>query len=209
METFPSSAQKPTGNGCYKGTMAKQLDKILVVDIESTCWEGDPRPGQSSEIIEVGVCLLEVRTWARSEKESLLVKPTTSTVSAFCTRLTTLTREQVETGVPFLDACNWLKKKFLGHRRCWASWGDYDRRMFESQCQERGVPYPFGPTHLNVKNLFALKQGLPRELGMPQALEHLGLPLEGTHHRGHDDAWNIAAILGELLRNDPFPPGSS
>jgi len=27
----------------------------------------------------------------------------------------------------------------------------------------------------------------------------LGLPLEGTHHRGGDDAWNIAAILSALL----------
>ncbi|GHO66001.1 hypothetical protein KSC_048930 [Ktedonobacter sp. SOSP1-52] len=26
------------------------------------------------------------------------------------------------------------------------------------------------------------------------------LPLEGTHHRGDDDAWNSAAILAELLR---------
>jgi inhibitor of KinA sporulation pathway (predicted exonuclease) len=27
-----------------------------------------------------------------------------------------------------------------------------------------------------------------------------GLPLEGTHHRGHDDAWNIAAVLWEVLK---------
>jgi inhibitor of KinA sporulation pathway (predicted exonuclease) len=26
-----------------------------------------------------------------------------------------------------------------------------------------------------------------------------GLPLEGTHHRGDDDAWNIAALLADLL----------
>jgi inhibitor of KinA sporulation pathway (predicted exonuclease) len=34
---------------------------------------------------------------------------------------------------------------------------------------------------------------------MAQALEMLGLPLEGTHHRGDDDAWNIAGILANLL----------
>ena len=32
-----------------------------------------------------------------------------------------------------------------------------------------------------------------------RALELLNLPLEGTHHRGGDDAWNIAAILSRLL----------
>lgn len=190
--------------------MAKQLDRILVVDIECTCWEGNPRPGQTSEIIEVGVCLLDPRTGQRDEQESLLVRPTTSTVSAFCTRLTTLTQEQLEReGVSYMDACNWLRKKWMGHRRTWASWGDFDRRVFLEQCQARGVPYPFGPTHLNVKNLFALMRGEERELGLPQALERLGIPFEGTLHRGHDDAWNIAGVLATLLRSCPSPPGSS
>lgn len=27
-----------------------------------------------------------------------------------------------------------------------------------------------------------------------------GLTLEGTHHRGDDDAWNIAALLAVLLK---------
>lgn len=179
--------------------MAKQLDQVLVVDIESTCWEGDPRPGQVSEIIEVGVCLLDPRSGERSGRESLLVRPTSSTVSAFCTRLTTLTQEQVDRGVSFMDACNWLRKKWMGQRRTWASWGDYDRRMFERQCREREVPYPFGPTHLNVKNLFALRHHLEREIGLEGSLERLGLAFEGTPHRGHDDAWNIAAVLGTLL----------
>jgi inhibitor of KinA sporulation pathway (predicted exonuclease) len=52
---------------------------------------------------------------------------------------------------------------------------------------------------LNVKTLFALLHALPREVGMAAALTRLGFPLEGTHHRGGDDAWNIAAILGALL----------
>ena len=34
---------------------------------------------------------------------------------------------------------------------------------------------------------------------MDEALRLLGLPLEGTHHRGGDDAWNIAAVLLALL----------
>ena len=33
-----------------------------------------------------------------------------------------------------------------------------------------------------------------------EALRLLQLPLEGTHHRGADDAWNIAAILAELMK---------
>ena len=36
---------------------------------------------------------------------------------------------------------------------------------------------------------------------MDEALRLAGLPLEGTHHRGVDDAWNIAALLESMLRS--------
>jgi inhibitor of KinA sporulation pathway (predicted exonuclease) len=180
--------------------MAKRLDHILVIDIESTCWDGPPPKGQENDIIEVGVCQLEVGSGRRFGKRSILVKPERSTVSPFCTGLTTLTQEQVDAGVPFKDACKILEVEYLSGERLWASYGDYDRRQFEKQCRDQGVRYPFGPGHLNVKTLFAVVRALPGEVGLPQALALLGLPLEGTHHRGHDDAWNIAAVLWETLR---------
>ncbi len=37
-------------------------------------------------------------------------------------------------------------------------------------------------------------------MGMAGALKQLEIPLEGTHHRGIDDAWNIAEILTWLLK---------
>ena len=81
----------------------------------------------------------------------------------------------------------------------WASWGDYDRRQFERVCKEFGVGYPFGISHLNVKTLFSLVHGLSQEIGMDMAYDHLKLQMEGTHHRGADDAWNIAGLLADLL----------
>ncbi len=180
--------------------MAKRLDKIIVVDVESTCWDGEPPPGQQSEIIEVGVCLVDVAGATVGESESLIVRPETSRVSGFCTGLTTLTQEQADRGMSFRDACSRLKKRYDTKVRPWASYGDYDRRQFERQCAARGVGFPFGPTHINVKNLFAVSRALPREVGMSDALAGMELPLLGTHHRGVDDARNIAAILAELLR---------
>ena len=35
--------------------------------------------------------------------------------------------------------------------------------------------------------------------GIAEALKILDFPLEGIHHRGDDDAWNIARSLTELL----------
>ena len=179
--------------------MAKKLDHVIVVDVESTCWEDNPPPGEVSEIIEIGVCPLELSTGRRLGKRSILVKPKRSRVSAFCTRLTTLTPEQVDGGVTFTEACEVLRREYQTRERVWASFGDYDRTMFQKQCEATGVPYPFGPRHLNVKTLFAIGRGLPHEIGAAETVALMGVPFEGTHHRGDDDAWNIAGILAALV----------
>jgi inhibitor of KinA sporulation pathway (predicted exonuclease) len=179
--------------------MAELLDQVVVVDIEATCWAGAPPPGEEREIIEVGVCLLDPLSLERSEKHSVLVRPQRSRVSDYCTALTTLTAEQVAGGVSFAEACAALVERFDTRRRAWASWGDFDRVLFEAQCVREGVPYPYGPTHHNVKSLYALVHGLPLEIGMMDALKASAIPHEGTHHRGHDDAWNIAGLLARVL----------
>ncbi len=180
--------------------MAKRLlDQILVVDVEATCWDTGVPPGQANDIIEIGVTLLDVATCERTDKVGLIVRPERSSVSAFCTELTTLTQVDVDAGISFADACALLRSEYRSHERVWASWGDYDRDQFTRQCEALGVPYPFGTRHLNVKTLYSLAHALPRELGMAAALAHAGKPLEGTHHRGVDDAWNIAGLLGGLL----------
>jgi inhibitor of KinA sporulation pathway (predicted exonuclease) len=180
--------------------MAHRLDQIVVVDLEATCWEGAPPAGQASEIIEVGVCLLDVASCERAERWGTFVRPERSAVSPFCTQLTTITPEQALGGLPFAEACAILRRDFRTKDRLWASYGDYDRAQFERQCHATGVAYPFGPGHLNVKTLLAITLGLTREVGMDGALTRLNLPLEGTHHRAADDAWNIGAILAAILR---------
>jgi inhibitor of KinA sporulation pathway (predicted exonuclease) len=179
--------------------MAKKLDQILVVDLEATCWPGEPPVGQESDIIEIGLCTLDVATGERLERVSIVVRPEHSVVSAYCTALTTLTQEEVDQGISFAEACALLRDRYGSRERLWASFGDYDRRMFESECESHGVEYPFGRGHINVKSLFAVVEGLPQELPLDEAMEWMGFPLEGHHHRGEDDAWNIARILGHLL----------
>lgn len=181
--------------------MARLLDKIVVVDVESTCWEGDPPSGQMSEIIQVGICTVDAKSLDRGEKRSILIKPVRcSVVSEFCRALTGLTQDMLVTAGTLADAAAILKKDYLVKDRLWASWGDYDRRQFERVCKESSVAYPFGISHLNVKTLFAVSMGLDREMGMDEAYRHLGWTLEGVHHHGDDDAWNIAGVLGMLLK---------
>ena len=33
-------------------------NKIIIIDLEATCWEGIPPKGEVSEIIEIGICCL-------------------------------------------------------------------------------------------------------------------------------------------------------
>lgn len=180
--------------------MARSLDTILVVDLESTCWEGEPPPGETSEIIEIGLSTVDLKTLTRIQKRSFLVKPVQSEISDFCTELTTLTPDMFVEAGSLAEAVKVLKQEYRSRDRLWASWGDYDRRQFERVCQAQNVGYPFGPSHLNVKSLFAAAIGASRELGLDGAYKHLGLTMEGTHHRGDDDAWNIAEILCRLLK---------
>lgn len=179
--------------------MAKKLDQVLVVDLESTCWAGDPPSGEESEIIEIGLCVLDVPTGRRLDNPSILICPECSHVSDYCHDLTTLTQEEVEAGVTLAEACRALREEFDARSRPWASWGDYDRKQLRRECRAKGVKYPFGDRHINVKTLFALVRRLDREVELDKALNMLGFPLEGTHHRGGDDAWNIARILAWLL----------
>lgn len=179
--------------------MSRLLDQIIVIDLEATCWEGEPPQGQTSEIIEIGLCLLDAATGERSNPRSIFIKPQRSTLSNYCVELTTITADMLENGINFADACKILKEEYHSHQRTWASYGDYDRIQFMKQCQAEGIPYPFGRSHINVKNLLALQLGLAGEVGLRRAANLVGLTFEGTIHRGVDDAWNIAAVLNRVL----------
>jgi len=171
-------------------------DRYLnVVDVEATCWVGRPAAGMVSEIIEVGLTVVDLEEGRRVGKHRVLVRPARSTVSEFCTELTGLTQREVEGGVSFAEACRGLATSFESGVRCWASWGEYDRRQFEAQCQATRTEYPFGRRHVNAKAVFTEARGLRKRPGMARALDIAGLPLEGRHHRGEDDAWNIAALI--------------
>lgn len=166
-----------------------------VVDVEATCWSGERPPGMAHEIIEIGLTVLDVARRERVSRHRILVRPERSTISAFCEELTGLTQDEVDGGVTFEEACGTLAKDFAAGTRPWASWGDYDRKRFESQCAATRTGYPFGRRHVNAKAEFTKSHGLKKRPGMAQALELAGLPLEGRHHRGEDDAWNIAALI--------------
>jgi inhibitor of KinA sporulation pathway (predicted exonuclease) len=183
--------------------MSSRLDqRLLVVDIESTCWEppqSKPR-NEVQEIIEVGIAEVDIKDLRIVRNDGLLVKPSHSKVSEFCTKLTTLTQDQVDKGLSYKEVCLKLENDYNSTNRTWASWGDFDRKQFQKDSELKRIKYPFGPRHINIKNLFSVLHGLDKELGLDAALKYLNMDLEGTHHRGVDDARNIANIFIHLLK---------
>lgn len=180
----------------------KTTDKIIIIDLEATCWQGTVPQGQQNEIIEIGLAVLDTETGVISKNKGILIKPQRSAVSSFCTELTTITQDLLDkNGVSFEDAVNQLIDEYNPDLYTWASYGQYDLNMLTKQCKLFGVPYPMGAEHINVKELFKEKFGLVKPTGMNGALHLLTIPLEGTHHRGVDDAKNIAKILHLCLKN--------
>lgn len=176
-----------------------KLDKIIVVDLEATCWEGEIPPGMRSDIIEIGAVSLNVATGEIEQRASYLVRPASSTVSQFCTDLTGYTWNDLKGAQPFDSACKKLIRNFGSKNRVWASWGDYDRLHMERECRYYETPYPFGARHINAKTLFGLVHKLPRELGLKRALQYTGFDFMGTPHKGVDDAYNTARLLHAIM----------
>lgn len=184
--------------------MAKKVhfDCINVIDCEATCWENHNIPdGETQEIIEIGICELSIKSLEIKNKTQILIHPTVSNVSEFCSDLTGLTQKKLlEEGVDFAKACEILKNRFNSRKRVWASYGEWDRRMFQNQCELFEVDNPLNYRHLNIKMYLPIVFALSKECGLQKALEFCGMAFEGTHHVGADDAFNTARILKEIIR---------
>lgn len=204
---FPASATGPSKRWILQAARSSLIlpvtDAVLVIDLEATCWDKHPPPlGEQSEIIEVGWALLDVPSNHLTRTGTILVKPVKSHVSAFCTQLTTITQEMVdEEGVTLKGAFEFLVKELGSKKISWASYGEHDKNMARKQCRIFGLDYPFRDVHTNVKTLFKLRYSDYRgSCGMDAAYKKvMGKEIEGTHHKGGDDAKNIATMLGTLL----------
>ncbi|MFR9751083.1 exonuclease domain-containing protein [Nocardia sp. 004] len=142
---------------------------LNVVDVEATCWEGKVPVGMVSEIIEIGLTVVDLDAGERIAEHRILVRPARSTVSEFCTELTGLTQDEVDTGMAFSDACRLLASEHRSGTKPWASWGDYDRKQFERQCAVTNAEYPFGQWHTNAK-----WNSRPREMPASAAIPRTG-----------------------------------
>jgi inhibitor of KinA sporulation pathway (predicted exonuclease) len=175
-------------------------DYYLVIDLEATCCDRRTVPQGEMEIIEIGAVMADALSLQPVDEFGSFVRPVRHpTLTAFCTELTSITQQQVDRADGFREVLDRLLEwaaRYPNHLFC--SWGDYDRKQLMQDCSYHHVRYPFDD-HLNLKRRFAERMGLRKPEGMKRALRRVGLSLQGTHHRGIDDARNIASLLPYIV----------
>jgi inhibitor of KinA sporulation pathway (predicted exonuclease) len=172
-------------------------DYYLIVDVEATCSDDGVVPRQQMEIIEIGAVLQSSQTFEIESEFQTFIQPVRHPeLTEFCTRLTGITQENVAGAPPFREALDAMKQWMYSFGdSLFCSWGDYDRHQFLQDCDFHHVGYPFRSGHLNLKAEFSRALGHKKKLDIAEAVRHLGMDFEGTHHRGLDDARNIARIV--------------
>lgn len=179
-----------------------KYENILVVNLQTTKWENNKVPeGQEREIIEIGAHLLNVSSLRIHSPLQLFVRPKTSVISEYCTDHCGIDSELIEEeGVDFEDACSTIERKYKSKNLVWATYGDFDKILFEKQCEKNNIRYPFNTRHLNVKILIPIICNLKEEVGLKRGVKISNIEQYGVLNSALDNSNNIAQILSELLR---------
>ena len=171
---------------------------LLIIDFEATCDSHGRLPTAEMEIIEIGAVLLNADDQVAGQFQCF-VKPVLNPVlTPFCTALTGIEQHDVDSADPFPTAAHalsdWLRLDVPVSPARWVSWGDYDRKQLNRDCERHQLANPLPLLHRNVKTAFASVHG-GQGWALSNAVAHADLAFEGTLHRGLDDALNISRLL--------------
>ena len=177
--------------------MMSKYNRILFVDVELTCWEGAPPPGELPEVIAIGIVDLKTDDLEIRREKLFLVRPQASIISPFCSTLTGITPNEGEAAPPLPEVVRTIRKTF--GQSDWCAWGRDDELIRES-CERVGAELPFlGGFHDLAAQVRGLL-GLTYRLGLDEALERFGLDWEGPPHDALADARNLARLFVALAK---------
>ncbi len=172
-------------------------DHYLIIDFEATYCDEGTVPREQMEIIEVGAVMVEASTLRAIDEFQVFIRPVRHPeFTAFCTRLTSIRQQDVDSAPGFAEAMSRFKDWLYRYGNfVFCSWGDYDMKQLKQDCNFHRLPNPIGAPHLNLKRVVAERQQLAKKPGLGDAVRMAGLQFQGNHHRGIDDARNIARLL--------------
>ena len=166
----------------------------IIFDLEATCQKNDN--SFINEIIEIGAVKIN-RNLETISTFDLFIKPIVNPVlTDFCKELTTIQQSDVINADLFSIGIekfkDWIGIYEEDYVLC--SWGFYDKKQIEKDSLLHKINGSWSKKHISLKHQFSDIKNI-KPCGMQKALNILNLKLKGTHHRGIDDALNIAEIF--------------
>ncbi len=167
----------------------------IILDLEATCWK-NRNLKQQNEIIEIGALKVDKDGNNISEFSEFIKPKLNPKLSNFCKELTTIEQTDIDAAetyeIVINKFINWIDQK---EPYILCSWGFYDKNQFVKDCDLHKLNKNWLKNHISLKHQYADIKHLRKPIGMGSALKKEGLELEGTHHRGIDDARNIYKIF--------------
>ncbi len=173
------------------------------MDLEASCWEA-AWVRHRMETIEIGAVRLDEAMGVVDEFDSFVRPVVVPRLSSFCTKLTSITQDQVDAADTFPKAfARFLTWMGPSPRRL-VTWGAFDIGQLRMDYERHDMVFPerLAVAHLNLKTAFGRWKGVKR-VSMQDGLDLLGLRQIGHPHRGIDDARNIARIAQATVPHLP------
>lgn len=172
---------------------------FIILDLEATCWK-DRNENKQNEIIEIGALKIGMNKNFINEFSEFIKPKLNPVLSDFCKDLTTILQADINIADTFDIVIERFKEWInLNEPYVLCSWGFYDRKQFAKDCDLYNINKNWLGNHISLKHRYAKIKNLKKPIGMGGALKKEGFKLDGTHHRGIDDARNIAKIFIEYF----------
>jgi inhibitor of KinA sporulation pathway (predicted exonuclease) len=172
---------------------------FIIYDLEATCWQTEAeRIGRTQEVIEIGAVKINEYGKIQSRFESFIRPVIHPQLSDFCKQLTSITQIEVNQADTFPvvieDFKDWIglsnNEEYL-----LCSWGFFDQKIFSKNCLLHELEDLWTREHISLKHQYPRIKGIGNSIGLKNAVEREGFEFEGAHHRGIDDAINLAKIF--------------
>ncbi len=178
---------------------------FIVFDLEATCWRGRP-PSMVQETIEIGAVKVNRYGEVLGSFNEFIIPVINPLLSSFCTELTSIEQRTVERAQKFpviieefMDWAEIYESDYL-----LVSWGSFDQKMLIQDCKLHKIEYDWLDPYANLKRHYQQLRKLKNPKGLKLAVESEGFDFDGDHHRGIDDALNLAKIFIKLLDDWSF-----
>ena len=172
--------------------------KIQFIDLEMLCWpDGIVPPGQSNDIIQLGLVEINVDTLDIAREKRYYIRPPNKNfeVSEYCETLTGISREQlIKQGRSFNDVMRSIVKEYAPSRKITYAWGA-DHFPINEHCKRYQCANPWDQIGIwDFGAIFQTSFCLKNKMTLAKALEHMGLEFLDRPHDALNDARNLARL---------------